>query len=197
MLDAQLVLDRGFIRWRPGSAAWHPGSVLSQAGIGSFAADGFVAVRGAVPPGAADACRVEIWPALGGLSVLREDPFAWRDPVMRIACPESEASAAAGAQPTLGEEFGPLIGEGRWLRSRGADGLILVRFAGQADPGDGGWHIEARFGKGGDRRVNHRFRGRGLLDKHGRFAQTGQLQGVRRRTRTRTWVIRSTLRRRS
>ncbi len=161
--------------------------MLSQAGIGSFAAGGFAAVRGAVPADVLRACQQEIWSALGDRGALRHDPSTWTDPVVRISCPQSEAFAAVGTQPVLWEASG----EGRWWRRRGAGGPIPVRFPGQANPGDARWRIEASIGKGGDSWVNYRSRGRGLLDKHGRFAQTSQLQGVRRRART--WVVRSTL----
>ena len=137
--------------------------MLSQAEIDSFVADGFIAVRGAVPPGVLRACQDEIWSALGDLSVLRDDPSTWRDPVVRIPCPESEAFAAAGTQPVLWEAFDQLIGEGRWWRRRGVGGTIPVRFPSQADPGDAGWHIEGSFDKGGASWVNYRSRKRGLL----------------------------------
>ena len=137
--------------------------MLSQAEIDSFVANGFIAVRGAVPADVLAACQDEIWSALGDRGVLRDDPGTWRAPVVRIPCPESEAFAAAGTQPVLWEAFDQLIGEGRWWRRRGVGGTIPVRFPGQADPGDAGWHIEASFDKGGAPWVNYRSRGRGLL----------------------------------
>ena len=143
--------------------AWQPGGVLSPAEIDSFAADGFVAVRGAVPADVLRACQEEIWSDLGGQGVLREDLSTWREPVVRISCPESEAFAAAGTQPVLWEAFDQLIGEGRWWRRRGVGGTIPVRFPSQADPGDAGWHIEGSFEVGGQWWVNYRSRGRGLL----------------------------------
>jgi len=75
--------------------------VLSQAEIDSFTADGFVAVRGAVPGDVLRACQEEIWSELGDQGVRRGDPSTWREPVVRIVCPESEAFAAAGTQPVL------------------------------------------------------------------------------------------------
>jgi hypothetical protein len=137
--------------------------MLSQAEIDSFVADGFVAVAGAVPAGVLRACQEEIWSALGDRGVLRDDPSTWREPVVRISCPESEAFAAAGTQPVLWEAFDQLIGAGRWRRRRGVGGTIPVRFPSQADPGDAGWHIEGSIDKGGESWVNHRSRGRGLL----------------------------------
>ena len=142
--------------------------MLSQGEIDSFVADGFVAVRGAVPGDVLRACQAEIWSALGDRGVLRDDPSTWREPVVRINCPETEAFAAAGTQPVLWEAFDQLIGEGRWWRRQGVGGTIPARFPSQADPGDAGWHIEGSFDKGGDDKsrewwVNYRSRTRGLL----------------------------------
>jgi hypothetical protein len=137
--------------------------MLSKAEIDSFVADGFVAVRGAVPADVLAACRDDIWSALGERGVLRDDPSTWRDPVVRISCPDTEALAAAGTQPVLWEAFDQLIGEGRWWRRHGVGGSIPVRFPSQADPGDAGWHIEASYEQGGERWVNYRSRARGLL----------------------------------
>jgi hypothetical protein len=47
--------------------------VLSQAEVDSFAADGFVAVRGAVPADVLRVCQEEIWSALGEHGVRRDD----------------------------------------------------------------------------------------------------------------------------
>jgi hypothetical protein len=116
-----------------------------------------------VPDAVVRACQEEIWSALGDRGVLRDDPSTWRDPVVRVPCPETDAFAAAGTQPVLWEAFDQLIGAGRWWRRRGVGGSIPVRFPSQADPGDGGWHIEASFEKGGDWWVNYRSRQRGLL----------------------------------
>ena len=137
--------------------------MLSQAEIGSFVTDGFVAVRGAVPADVLRVCQAEIWSVLGERGVLRDDESTWREPVVRIPCPDSEAFAAAGTQPVLWKAFDQLIGEGRWWHRRGVGGTVPVRFPSQADPGDAGWHIEASFDKGGDWWVNHRSRKRGLL----------------------------------
>jgi hypothetical protein len=137
--------------------------MLTDAEIAAFAADGFVPVRGAVPAAVVRECQRQIWSVLGAQGVLRGDPATWREPVVRITCPESEAFAAAGTQPALREAFDQLIGAGRWQRRRGVGGTIPVRFPSQADPGDAGWHIEASYDQGGQWHVNHRSRGRGLL----------------------------------
>jgi hypothetical protein len=137
--------------------------MLSDADIDSFVSDGFVAARGAIPGDVLRACQHEIWSALGKRGVLRDDPSTWRDPLVRIPCPESEAFAAAGTQPVLWEAFDQLIGEGRWWRRRGVGGSIPARFPSQADPGDAVWHIEGSIDKGGEWWVNYRSEGRGLL----------------------------------
>ncbi|HEX5116816.1 MAG TPA: phytanoyl-CoA dioxygenase family protein [Pseudonocardiaceae bacterium] len=137
--------------------------MLSQAGIDSFVRDGFVAVRGAVPEDVVRECQDEIWSALGTHGVRRDEPSTWRDPVVRVPCPESPAFAAAGTRPVLWEAFDQLIGEGRWWRRQGVGGSIPVRFPSRADPGDAGWHIEGSFDQGGEWWVNHRSRERGLL----------------------------------
>jgi hypothetical protein len=141
----------------------HRGRMLSQAEIDAFVADGFVAVRGAVPGAVLDACRAEIWSALGDRGVRHDDPVTWRDPVVRITCPDSPAFAAAGTQPVLWEAFDQLIGAGRWWRRPGVGGSIPVRFPSRLDPGDAGWHIEGSIDQGGEWWVNYRSRGRGLL----------------------------------
>ena len=79
--------------------------MLSQSEISSFIADGFVAVRGAVPGDVLRACQAEIWSALAEGGVRRDDPSTWREPVVRISCPDTEAFAAAGTQPALWEAF--------------------------------------------------------------------------------------------
>lgn len=137
--------------------------MLSAAEVEAFTADGFVAIRGAVPPAVVRACQDEVWAALGERGVRRGDPATWRDPVVRIACPESEAFAAAGTVPGLWEAYDQLIGPGRWLRRRGVGGTVPVRFPSPADPGDAGWHIEASYSRDGEQRVNYRSRSRGLL----------------------------------
>lgn len=137
--------------------------MLSEAEIGTFVADGFVVVRGAVPGGVVDACREVIWSELGKQGVRRDDPATWTDPVVRINCPEGEPFTAAGTQPALWEAFDQLIGEGRWWRREGVGGTIPVRFPSADDPGDAGWHIEGSYERGGEWHVNIRSRQRGLL----------------------------------
>jgi hypothetical protein len=61
-----------------------------------------------VPADVRRLCQDEIWSALGEHGVRRDDPSTWREPVVRISCPESEAFAAAGSQPVLWEALSPV-----------------------------------------------------------------------------------------
>jgi hypothetical protein len=137
--------------------------VLSQAEIGGFICDGYAVVRGAVPDAVLRACRDVIWTELAQRGVARDDPATWTDPVMRIDCPEGGPFAEAGTTAPVWEACDQLIGAGRWWQRRGVGGTIPVRFPGEADPGDAGWHIESSFQAGGQWRVNLASRGRGLL----------------------------------
>ena len=137
--------------------------MLAKEEIRAFAADGFVAVRAAVPPAVAAACRHVVWSELEAGGVLRDDPATWTAPVVRIPCPEGGPFAAAGTMPRLWEAYDQLIGPGRWWRREGVGGTIPVRFPSRADPGDAGWHIESSYRADGGWRVNVGSRERGLL----------------------------------
>jgi hypothetical protein len=137
--------------------------VLSQEEIGAFLADGYVALRGAVPAPVIAACRDMIWADLDRQGVRRDDPATWTVPVVRIPCPEGGPFAAAGTTRVLQEACDQLIGPGRWWQRDGVGGTIPVRFPSEADPGDAGWHIESSYEAGGGWRVNAGSRDRGLL----------------------------------
>jgi hypothetical protein len=92
---------------------WQPEAVLSDEEIGAFLADGYVALRGAVPAPVIAACQDMIWAGLGRQGVRRDDPATWTAPVVRINCPESAPFAAAGTTPVLQEACDQLIGPGR------------------------------------------------------------------------------------
>jgi hypothetical protein len=137
--------------------------MLSQEEIGTFVADGYVAIRNAVPDQVVRACQDVIWSALGKQGILRHDQSTWREPVVRIPCPEGGPFTEAGTMPGLWQACDQLIGAGRWWRRPGVGGSIPVRFPGDDDPGDAGWHIEASYESDGGWRVNVRSRARGLL----------------------------------
>jgi hypothetical protein len=138
--------------------------VLSQDEIDRFVADGFVAVRGAIPPDVIEACQAAIWAELSGRhGVTRHDPATWTEPVVRIVTPDSQPFGTAGRTTLVGEACDQLLGPGRWVRHPGVGGTTPVRFPSDGDPGDAGWHIEASYAGADGPRVNLRSRGRGLL----------------------------------
>ena len=137
--------------------------MLTQAEIDAFVRDGYVAVRGAVPDVVLRACRDVIWAELAGRGIARDDPATWTEPVVRIPCPEGGPFAEAGPTAPVREACDQLIGAGRWRPRRGVGGTIPVRFPGEDDPGDAGWHIESSFQAGQQWRVNLASRARGLL----------------------------------
>ena len=137
--------------------------MLSASEVESFVADGYVAIRCAVPADVVRDCQEMIWSELGRHGMAAGDPATWTAPVVRIACPEGGPLAQAGTGPALWEAFDQLIGPGRWWRRPGVGGTIPVRFPSLADPGDAGWHIEASYECDGHQRVNVHSRARGLL----------------------------------
>jgi hypothetical protein len=130
--------------------------------IEQFERDGYVAVRGAVAPDTAAACRDALWHALTGFGVTR-DPVTWTHPVVPVPCPEGGPFVAAGTSPELRAAYDALIGPGRWARRPGVGGLVPVRFPSEEFPGDCGWHIEGSYDVGGEYWANVRSRARGLL----------------------------------
>ena len=147
---------------RPGLAC-DAGPVLTAEEISGFLADGFVAVRAAVPDAVLTECRDVIWSELEAGGVLRDDPATWTVPIVRINCPEGGPFVAAGTAPRLWEAYDQLIGPGRWWQRQGVGGTIPVRFPSEADPGDAGWHIEGSYRGGEQWWVNVGSRERGLL----------------------------------
>src|SRR4051794_7785132 len=107
--------------------------------IEQFERDGYLAVRGAVDPDVAAACRDAIWQALASHGVGR-DRATWTHPLVRIPCPEGGPFQAAGTAPALWSAYDALIGPGRWRRRNGVGGTVPVRFPSEQYPGDVGWH---------------------------------------------------------
>ncbi len=137
--------------------------MLSPDEISRFVADGYVAVREAIPPDVTRACQEIIWAELAPHGVLRDDPATWTRRVLRINTPSGPAFTAAGTTRLVGEACDQLLGPGRWTRHPGVGGTIPVRFPSLDDPGDAGWHIEGSYTADGGQRVSLRSRGRGLL----------------------------------
>ncbi|HEY2240706.1 MAG TPA: phytanoyl-CoA dioxygenase, partial [Streptosporangiaceae bacterium] len=88
--------------------------MLSPDEIACFVADGFVAVRGAIPPDVIAACQDGIWAELAGYGPRRDDPATWTEPVIRIVTPDSPPFVAAGGTRLVGEACDQLLGPGRW-----------------------------------------------------------------------------------
>jgi len=137
--------------------------VLRQDEIDRFVADGFVAVRDAIPPDVIRACQDVIWAELATGGVRRDDPATWSKPVVRILTPGGAPFVAAGTTGPVGEACDQLLGPGRWIRHPGVGGTIPARFPSLDDPGDAGWHIEGSYADHRGQRVSLRSRGRGLL----------------------------------
>jgi hypothetical protein len=131
--------------------------------IDEFCENGFLPVRGAVPPDVVRDCVGVIEDVLRGMSVDLRAPETWTSPVVRIPCPEGPAFAAAGTSPTLWRMYDALLGHGRWVQRAGVGGTIPVRFPSTTDPGDAGWHIDGSYDVDGQWWVNVRSRARGLL----------------------------------
>ncbi len=137
--------------------------VLSRDDIDTFLADGYLALRGAIPASVVRACREIIWTELAQRGVDRNDVSTWGAPVVRITCPEGGPFAEAGTTQVVTEACDQLIGPDRWWRRQGVGGTIPVRFPSAVDPGDAGWHIESSYEEAGQWRVNLSSRARGLL----------------------------------
>ncbi len=75
--------------------------MLGQEQIGAFLADGYVALRGAVPPRVIRDCQDVIWAELRQRGVRRGDPGTWTAPVVRTDCPEGGPFAEAGTSPEV------------------------------------------------------------------------------------------------
>src|SRR5438093_10264237 len=131
--------------------------------IDNFLADGFVAVRGAVAPGVVRTGVALIEEELRARGIDPRNRATWTKPVVRFACPEGPAFAAAGTSPALCNVYDQLLGRGRWIPRQGVGGTIPVRFPSTSDPGDAGWHIDGSYDVGGQWWVNVQSLGRGLL----------------------------------
>jgi hypothetical protein len=136
---------------------------VDGAEVEQFQRDGYVALRGAVDPSVARACREFIWEALAGHGVTLGDPRSWTRPVVRIHCPDGGPFESAGTSPALWSAYDALIGAGRWTPRRGVGGSLPVRFPSEDFPGDVGWHIEGSYEVGAELRANVNSRARGLL----------------------------------
>src|SRR4051812_32209595 len=122
---------------------------------------GFVAIRGAVAQADVRDCVAAIEVAVSREGVDLREPATWTRPVVRVACPEGPAFAAAGTSPKLHAAYDELLGNGGWVERAGVGGTVPVRFPSSIDPGDAGWHIDGSYDVGGQWWVNVHSRDRG------------------------------------
>ena len=94
--------------------------------VDDFVAKGFIAVRGAVGPQIVRECVALIENELRARGVEPRDPLTWTKPVVRFACPEGPAFAAAGTSPALYEVYDQLLGPDRWIRRQGVGGSVSI-----------------------------------------------------------------------
>jgi Phytanoyl-CoA dioxygenase (PhyH) len=138
--------------------------VLTRPQIEQFVADGYVALRGAVPIDVIHECQDVVWASLATRGIERDHRSTWTQPVVRLNTPEGGPFIAAGTSSVLWESYDQLLGENSWWKRQGVGGTIPVRFPSERDPGDAGWHIDGSFdGPDGDYWVNARSKMRGLL----------------------------------
>ncbi len=121
--------------------------------VDNFIANGFMTVRGAVAREIVRACVQSIEDELCARGVDSRDPLTWTKPVVRVACPEGPAFAAAGTSPALCKVYDQLLGPDRWIRRQGVGGQVPVRFPSTTDPGDAGWHFDGSYDVGGQGRI--------------------------------------------
>jgi hypothetical protein len=130
--------------------------MLSTREVDQFVEHGFVPLRSALPRALAAACRQL---AADQLNVDLDDPASWRQPVVRGHITGRPLREAANV-PVLLEAVHQLLDPDDWV-PRPDLGLFVVRFPGDVDPGDAGWHIDSSF-EAADGRwfVNYRSRAR-------------------------------------
>jgi hypothetical protein len=114
---------------------------LSNDQIAGFMERGFVHLSGVVPPHLTESGQRVIW---SDLKMSPDDPSTWTEPVKRLIPSDPRPFADAFNRPRLSAAFDQLVGEARWL-SRPHLGIFVVRFPGERDPGDTGWHIDTSF----------------------------------------------------
>jgi hypothetical protein len=147
----------------PVGRADHRRQVLTDAQIERFVVDGYVAVRRAVATRVIRDCREVIWSQLEAKGIDRRDHTTWREPLVRLDCPEGGPFRRAGTSPRLLRAYDQLLGPGTYWPRPGVGGTIPVRFPSRRKPVDGVWHIDGSFATRREIRANIRTRDRGLL----------------------------------
>jgi hypothetical protein len=136
--------------------------VLTPRQLERFRRDGFVAVRGAVAPEVVADCREQVWAQLRALGYDGRDRTTWTEPLVRVWSATGSAFATAARSPVLVEAYDQLVGPRAWVRHRGFDGTVPVRFPHRRRPVDAVWHLDAGYAVRREPRLNVRSRGAAL-----------------------------------
>jgi hypothetical protein len=136
------------------------GTVMSEADVESFIANGFIKVDAAFPEQVARDCRAWLWEKTG---LSPNAPDTWTEAKIWLPGSDAECFRAALRTPRLTAAFDDLAGRGRWQPFQGMGipehVMFPIRFPNRPDtePDDKDWHIEACWGD--PPRTNLRTRG--------------------------------------
>ena len=134
-----------------------------QAAVEEFRETGLVRVSGAFDAETCGGCVAAIEDELRSHSIDLTDPETWTQPVVRFVTPEGPPFAKAGTSARLWSLYDALLGDGNWVKREAVGGTVPVRFPGESDPGDAGWHIEGSYEVDGKYFTNVHSRTRALL----------------------------------
>lgn len=133
---------------------------LSEAEVTAFIENGFVRIDNVFSKDVAAAARAILW---RDLDCDPDDPTTWTKPVVRLQGYADEPFRVAVNAPILLRAFDQLVGKRQW-QPRNSLGGFPIRFPGDSDPGDTGWHNDASFaGDDGSWRLNINSKDRALL----------------------------------
>ncbi|MEP7375385.1 MAG: hypothetical protein ABI675_18450 [Chitinophagaceae bacterium] len=138
--------------------------ILSDNQIRQFIHDGYIRLNKAFPRELADEGRAILWKDTG---CDPHDMSIWTKPVIRLGDYAQEPFNKAVNTPILHRAFDQLIGKGRWV-PRNSLGSFVIRFPGNEEPGDTGWHVDASYAEQQSAdfiswRINIQSTGRSLL----------------------------------
>lgn len=134
--------------------------VLGDDQIEKFITDGFVKLESAFPRSLAEECLQLLWEQI---KPDRDRPETWTEPLVYVwDCPQEPFRRAANTS-RLHAAFDQLVGPGRW-RPAESLGWFVIRFPGQVEPPDVGWHVDGSYpaAEGDGYGLNVRSRGCGL-----------------------------------
>lgn len=138
--------------------------ILREDQIEDFINHGFVKIENAFSKEVADEALAILWKDTG---CNPNDSSTWTKPVVRLGEYAQEPFRKIANTPVLHDAFDQLAGKGRWMPRRSV-GSFPVRFPGDDEPNDTGWHVDASF-PGEDIndyfswRINVKSKGRALL----------------------------------